>query len=511
MYDFHSHFIYGVDDGSETIEESVKIIEEAHANGIKVMIATPHFIKGSMDTEPETLKERLYELKKIIDQKGIEIDLLLGNEIYLEFDTNDDLEAERCLTLSGTDYVLIELPFESELLNLDQMIYKLKRHNRIPVLAHPERYRFIQEDIERLDQLIEIGLLCQLNLSSLNGRYGKQVKQTAERLVASNMIHIIGTDVHHENSAALNIAPALKTLKKLSKDNYEDIYQLNGQKILRNELVKAYPRVIKKKKRKWPKRVIISLLLVTIMIASGGYYAFKKVEAQFEQAMIQQAQAIVAAEERAEKAAQAKVEKEKIEREAVRLAEKEAREKLQAEEDAKREEELRLLEEKLIAEEKAALERAEQAKNEAEKAAAEKEAVEARLKKEEEIRKAEALKKQLETERVEKEKLLAAEAAAEEAKLEAERIERERIIEEEKAKREAEMAEMYTDYETDKAKALELAISKLTVEQINRLIELAAGGFEPEEKLEAKEMFYNNFTEEEQTWILDMYVKYYGS
>lgn len=513
MYDFHSHYIYGVDDGAETIEDSLQMLKEASEAGIRHMIATPHYIKGSMDTEASVNRERFDQIQKAVKEQGIEIDLYIANEVYLDIDTVEDLQTGRCLSIAKTDYVLIELPFNSEILDLENWIFSLTYKGYKPILAHPERYMFVQKDIERIGKLIEIGVLCQLNLSSLNGRYGKGIQKTAEKLLEKQYIHFVGSDVHYPNSSALAIEKPLKKIKKLCPSHYHQIIKGNGEKVIKNQVIEPFDKV--KKKRKWPKRLLIGLLIFVLLGVSGGYYAFKKVEAQFEQAMIQQAQQLVAAQEAAEKKAaeeaEAKAAAEKEARDAERQAEKEARQKAQAEEDQRREEERLALEEQLKAEEAAALEAAQKAKDEAEKLAAEKAAEEARQKIEAEKKQAEEEQKRLEEERIAEEERLAAEAKAEEERLEQERLERERIIEEEKAAKEAEMAAKYTDYESDKAQALELAISKLTVDQINRLIELAAGGFEPEEKAEAKEMFYNNFTPEEQEWILEMYVKYYGS
>jgi protein-tyrosine phosphatase len=515
MFDLHSHILHGVDDGSKSLKESVEIARKSVALGFTKMVCTPHYIKGAMDTSVDILEKRLEIVQLALEEESIDLELHLGNELYMDVELLDDLEAGHCNSIAGTSYVLIELPFVSEINHLKDLIYELNIKGYRVVLAHPERYSFVQKDINQLEELVNQGVLLQMNLSSLIGMYGDTVMKTAELMLEKHMVHFIGTDVHGPKTKHLKVEAALEKLsKKLSSDMYQQITHANAERLLKDELIEPYP-INTRKKRKWPKRLLLATLTLLIIAVSLIYFGYKKVESQFEAAMIEQAKQFKAQEEAAEleakKVADEKALAEKEARDALREAEKLEREKLQEIQDNRLDELKKLTEDRLLREEEEALKRAEEAKNEADRLAAEKEAEEARQKLEAERAAAEAEKARLEAERLAEEKRLEEEAAAEEARIEAERLAAEKAAEEEKKRLEAEMEAKYTDYDTDKAKAMDLALSKLSVDQVNQLIQMAAGGFNPEEKQIAKDMFYSNFTPDEQAWILEMYAKYYGS
>lgn len=511
MFDFHSHIIHGVDDGSQSLEESLSILRSASKAGIKKMVATPHYIKGSMDEDVSVLHDKLDILRQALHDNNIDIEVFLGNEIYVDIDMTDYLTNGECSSINKSRYVLIELPFSCEINQLEDIIFELKLKEYIPVLAHPERYEFVHNDLGKLTKLIELGVLVQLNLGSLSGMYGKSIKKTAQLLVDQQMVHFIGTDVHRAKSRALDIEPSLQYLKgKWPEKMFDAVVFNNAEAVVNGGIVMRHEMKTIKKKRKWVKRTLIALAVLMVVGASGVYYAYKKVESQFEAAMIQQAQSFVAAEAAAEKAKVEQAEKEKLERENKREQDRLEREAMQKAEDEKIAKDKKLLEDKLKAEEAAALLALEEAKNEEEKEAAERDAEAARMKLEAETERAKKEADKLEAERLAEDEKIKEEERLEEVKIEADRLEAVKLADKEAAEKEAALEENYSDYETDKAKALDLALSKLTVDQVSRLIQLASGGFEPEEKQEAKEMFYNNFTEEEQIWILDMYIKYYG-
>lgn len=259
-------------------------------------------------------------------------------------------------------------------------------------------------------------------------------------------------------------------------------------------------------------KIIIAIIVMFILIViSIVYMGYKKLEGQFENAMIQQALQMQKNKDDAKQMKVDQLKQEKLDRETKLIKEKADRASEQVAEDAKIAEEKRMAEEKLL-EEKAVVEAAAAtAKTEVDRLVAEKSAADLQVKLEAE--KQQAIKEAAlrEKERLEEEARIAAEAEAEEIRLEEIRLENERIAAAEEAAKKAELEETYTDYETDKAKAMEMAFSKLTANQVNRLITMAAGGFDSSEIVEAKKMFYNNFTEQEQTWILEMYLQYYGS
>ena len=143
MIDIHSHLIPKVDDGSQSLEESLSLLKQAEQDGITELITTPHFMKnGEFRTKALELVQRFSELKQAY--KG-PIKLHLGNELYIHPDLPELLEKDEILTLAESDYILVEFPFRDYKDEYDEILYELALRYRI-IIAHPERYNFVQED-----------------------------------------------------------------------------------------------------------------------------------------------------------------------------------------------------------------------------------------------------------------------------------------------------------------------------------------------------------------------------
>lgn len=511
MIDMHNHILQGVDDGSKSLEESINLVKKARAHGMTGLVLTPHYMKGAMDTSVHILKERFETLQEALKAENIDIPLYLGHELYLDPRLIDDLKEEKCMSINKGAYVLMELPLKSDVHRLEAFVHELKIAGYKPILAHPERYAFVHKDINAISTLIDDGVAMQMNMSSLKGYYGKTVKKVARKMVKRGWVHCIGSDVHREKSSVLDIKHPLKYLRKMGGKAW--IHQVtldNPQAILNNEDLQA-PRF---KKRKRGRKVLAGLLIFLLLAYGGVKYGIHKVEAQFEAIMIEQGKAYKAEKLRQEalelEAQTLKAAKEKDQRDQERLADKQRRQDLRDLEDEKRLAAQKAEEDRLRAQEKSVADALAFAKNDQEKRAAQEAAQALEAARVEELLRIEAEEKAIEEARLEEERLVQEAIALEEARIEAERLEAERLAEAEKARLEAEMAKKYTNYETDKAKAMDLALSKLSVDQVNDLIKMSSGGFTADERSKAKVMFYNNFTAKEQEWILEMYAMYYG-
>ena len=178
MTDIHSHIIFNVDDGSSSLEESIKLIKYFKEVGFNNIIATPHFIRNTeYSAENNEKLEKLAILKEAVKKHNIDINLYLGNEIYISEHIDEDIKSNKIYTLNNTKYILFELPFHNEILNLPDIVYELKMNGYIPILAHPERYDFLKRNYKEVDKLKEEGLLFQCNYSSILEYYGKDAKK----------------------------------------------------------------------------------------------------------------------------------------------------------------------------------------------------------------------------------------------------------------------------------------------------------------------------------------------
>ncbi len=236
MKDIHSHILWGIDDGARTLDESIKILDDLYKKGVTDIILTPHYIKGTKYNIGNRDKFNLFvELKK----KYNKINLYLGNEVYVDEDIVDLLKNGEVATLNNSAYLLMELPMNSEIKDLDSIIYDLMRNGIIPIIAHPERYLYVQKDITYLDKFIDMGVLFQGNYESLFGKYGKNSEKTLKKLLKKNYISFLGSDIHrenHSNHTELVYKKLLKIIK--DKEKIENLIDKNIEKVINNEEIK---------------------------------------------------------------------------------------------------------------------------------------------------------------------------------------------------------------------------------------------------------------------------------
>lgn len=248
MIDFHSHIVYDVDDGSDSIETSLKILKLAEATGFHSIILTPHYMEDYYECPADEINEKIEHLKELCKENDIDIQLYQANEIYIANDIVDLLETNKASTINKSKYVLFELPMNEEPPNLLEVIYSLKENDKIPIIAHPERYTYIQKDPNKLIELIDMGVLFQSNYGSIVGQYGKECKKVVKELLKNNFIHFLGTDIHKSTSIYFEMEEIKKELEKiLTQEQIENLEEKNAERVLKNEEVEIKePNFIKK-------------------------------------------------------------------------------------------------------------------------------------------------------------------------------------------------------------------------------------------------------------------------
>jgi len=194
--DIHSHLLPGIDDGVHTIYQSAYIIEQFEKLGIKKMITTPHVMQDVWPNTSEILRSKLNEVRTALPVLDIDVVIETSAEYML-----DDLFykriTEKDIIPLHQKYVLVEMSTFSAPLNINEILFEIKLAGYIPILAHPERYTFYMDNIEKLITLKQSGFLFQLNLLSISGYYGEQVKNMALKILAENLYDFVGSDVHN--------------------------------------------------------------------------------------------------------------------------------------------------------------------------------------------------------------------------------------------------------------------------------------------------------------------------
>lgn len=233
MIDFHSHILPGIDDGSKNLEQSIAMVNEAKKVGFTKIISTSHYMENYYECNEKNRKELLEQVQKNVN--GIE--LCLGNEIYITNNIIELLQNGQASSINGTKYVLFEFPLiTTRPMNDKEVIYRLVENGYIPIIAHPERYPFIQENPDYLFELEEMGALFQANYGSIIGMYGLKAKKTLKILLKNNLISFFGSDVHRPEQVYNKMPKIIKKLKKIiSNEEIEEFTEINPEKVLKNE------------------------------------------------------------------------------------------------------------------------------------------------------------------------------------------------------------------------------------------------------------------------------------
>ena len=193
--DLHSHLIPSIDDGVQSMEESIKCIKKLHTLGFKKLIITPHIMNERYNNTPEIILKGLKAVKAELHSQNIDIELQAASEYYLDEGFMKLLEKKEILTF-GKNYLLFEMSYAIKPPFLEAAIHEMKVSGYVPVLAHPERYLFMHRDMKIYESLKDMGVLFQVNLNSFSGYYSQPVKKVALKLLDEGFIDFLGSDTH---------------------------------------------------------------------------------------------------------------------------------------------------------------------------------------------------------------------------------------------------------------------------------------------------------------------------
>ena len=238
MIDVHSHILPNIDDGSRSIDETFNLIKEAKEAGFEGIICTSHYMENYYETDRPEREVWINAIDENLKNKNIEMNLYLGNEIYMSDNIIKLLEDGKATTMNDTSYVLFELPLNVEPMNLYDMVYEMQQYKIVPILAHPERYSFVQTDPELIYDLIDKGVLMQANYGSIVGQYGKKAQMIVQKFLENNMIHMLGTDAHRQNTIYPKIPEILVELKSLiGEEKLNELTTINPELVINNKRI----------------------------------------------------------------------------------------------------------------------------------------------------------------------------------------------------------------------------------------------------------------------------------
>ncbi|GAB2949745.1 capsular polysaccharide biosynthesis protein [Hymenobacter coalescens] len=197
--DMHSHILPGLDDGAETLEQSVELLRLMQGLGYRKLVMTPHIMGDFYRNTPEGVRGALAQVQQAATAAGLTLELSCAAEYYLDEFLVRRLETgEELLSFGGEQrYVLFETSYINEPFNLQEVVFGLRSAGYQPVLAHPERYTYLYGRFQELEKIRENGALLQLNLNSLVGYYSSGAKRVAEKLIDGGLVDFVGSDTHN--------------------------------------------------------------------------------------------------------------------------------------------------------------------------------------------------------------------------------------------------------------------------------------------------------------------------
>jgi protein-tyrosine phosphatase len=199
--DLHSHLLPQLDDGVKDLEEAETIIQHFHRLGYRKMITTPHIMHDVYRNTPSAIQAQRDVLRAHLASKKIAVEIEAAAEYYLDEMLMRMLETGQPLLTIGKNHLLFETNFITEPFNLKEFIFLASTKGYKLILAHPERYLYLHDNLARAEDLLNRGVLFQLNISSITGYYSKPVRQMAMKLIDRGWVHLLGSDCHHLNHA----------------------------------------------------------------------------------------------------------------------------------------------------------------------------------------------------------------------------------------------------------------------------------------------------------------------
>lgn len=220
MIDIHHHLLWGLDDGSTSMETSIAMARIAAEDGITHVVCTPH-ANGEYVYDPQVIAERIAELQRVLDKEKIVLKLGCGCDFHMSYENIQQAKEDpRRFSLNGMGYLLVEIPDYSVSRGLTEIFYELQLVGLIPILTHPERNPTLQADVARMVDWLRGGVLIQVTAGSVMGTMGRKAERIAHELLANRWVHFLATDAHNTSSRPPKMHAAFELVAKKYGSEY---------------------------------------------------------------------------------------------------------------------------------------------------------------------------------------------------------------------------------------------------------------------------------------------------
>jgi len=232
LIDLHSHILFGLDDGARDVEESVELLRALEAAGFVRALMTPHYIQGVYEASSDVLLDKLSSVEQRCTSEGLKIELSLACEYFLDHSLIELIDSKRAIFMNSKNMtILVQAPMLKMPTYMDKLAFELKLRRVVPIIAHPERYTDVARRPQKIREFLKRGFLVQVNLGSLGGLYGEQVRLAAEKLIKNGHAHFVATDLHAPHHIDVVLNRGLARLLQLTRE--EGVRRLMSENPLR--------------------------------------------------------------------------------------------------------------------------------------------------------------------------------------------------------------------------------------------------------------------------------------
>ena len=240
MIDIHAHILPGMDDGAEDLQDTLEMARMAVENGTMVMVATPHCnLPGIYDNYfDKNYKDTFQRVVWALEEHNIPLTLLPGLEVFATPDLPELIADGLVQTINGSRYLLVEFPFEEEAEYVDTILDDVLAMGICPVIAHAERYEFVQKSPGIIDRWKQKGMLIQVNKASFMGKFGRSAYNTAHMMMRRFQVDVIASDCHRPYMRTPIMEDVYMSLaRKYPRQYLELLFEKNPGKICQDEPV----------------------------------------------------------------------------------------------------------------------------------------------------------------------------------------------------------------------------------------------------------------------------------
>lgn len=234
--DMHCHILPGLDDGSKSMEQTISMLKIAYDEGVRLIIATPHYHIGRMMVEQSKIDAAIESITPVIRDNFPDMEIYAGQEIYYYSEAVEALNDNKARTMAGSGYILLEYSPDESYDVISSSIYEAETNGYVPIIAHIERYSCVHDRTDRVAELIESGAYIQVNAGTVTGGMGRSSKKFVKKLLKEHMVHFISSDAHSDRTRAPRFSEAVKALGKICKPDYcMELLWDNAIKVINNE------------------------------------------------------------------------------------------------------------------------------------------------------------------------------------------------------------------------------------------------------------------------------------